>query len=36
MKDLKVFENPDFGQVRVVMNESNEPLFCLVDVCRIL
>ena len=36
MKDLTVFENPEFGQVRVVVNESNEPLFCLVDVCRVL
>lgn len=36
MKDLTVFENPEFGQVRVVVNESNEPLFCLNDVCNIL
>lgn len=35
-KDIKIFENPEFGQVRVVMNDSNEPLFCLVDVCRVL
>lgn len=36
MKDLTVFENPELGQVRVVIDENNEPLFCLVDVCRIL
>ena len=33
---LQIFENPEFGQVRVIVNNSNEPLFCLVDVCRIL
>ena len=34
--EIKIFENPDFGQVRVVVNESNEPLFCLADVCKTL
>lgn len=34
--EIKIFENPEFGQVRVVLNESNEPLFCLTDVCRVL
>ena len=33
---IKIFENPEFGQVRVIVNNSNEPLFCLSDVCRIL
>lgn len=36
MTDLKIFENPKFGQVRVIVNNGNEPLFCLADVCRIL
>ena len=36
MTDLKIFENPEFGQVRVIVNNSNEPLFCLADICRIL
>lgn len=33
---LEIFENLEFGQVRVIVNNSNEPLFCLADVCRIL
>lgn len=36
MNSIQIFENPDFGQVRVVVGENNEPLFCLVDVCRVL
>lgn len=34
--NIQIFNNPQFGQVRVAMNESNEPLFCLADVCRAL
>ena len=33
---LKIFDNPEFGQVRVIVQENNEPLFCLADICRIL
>lgn len=33
---LQLFENPEFGQVRVIVNGSNEPLFCLADICRVL
>ena len=36
MNNIQIFENPEFGQVRVVMTESNEPLFCLADVCKVL
>lgn len=36
MTDIKLFENPEFGQVRIVIQENNEPLFCLADVCKIL
>lgn len=36
MKKIKLFENPEFGKVRVVMDENNEPLFCLSDVCKVL
>ena len=35
MNDLKVFENPDLGKVRVV-ERSGEPWFVAVDVCRVL
>lgn len=35
MTDLKIFENAEFGKVRVQV-ENNEPLFCLSDVCNVL
>lgn len=35
-KGIKVFENEQFGKVRIAMNESNEPLFCLSDVAKAL
>ena len=31
-----VFENPEFGKVRTLTDESGEPLFCAKDVCDIL
>lgn len=37
MNEIKIFENAEMGvQVRTTMNESNEPLFCLVDVAKAL
>lgn len=36
MNELMIFEDALFGQVRTIMGESNEPLFCLSDVCRAL
>lgn len=33
--DIEVFENPIFGQIRMVMVDD-EPMFCLIDVCRAL
>ena len=35
-KDIQIFENPEFGKVRIQMNTSNEPLFCLADVAKAL
>lgn len=35
MSEIKVFENSEFGKVRVA-GTSEKPLFCLVDVCKIL
>ena len=32
---IEVFENPIFGQIRMVMVDG-EPMFCLIDVCRAL
>lgn len=34
--NLQIFENKHFGRIRTVINGSNEPLFCLADVCSIL
>lgn len=36
MNNIRIFQNEQFGQVRIAMNEDIEPLFCLVDVCKIL
>lgn len=34
--DIKIFNNPQFGQVRIAVNGNGEPMFCLADVCQIL
>jgi prophage antirepressor-like protein len=34
--NIQLFENPEFGQVRVLLQENGEPLFCLTDVCNAL
>ncbi len=36
MSNLQIFKNAQFGNVRVAMNENNEPLFCLLDLCNSL
>lgn len=36
MTNVQIFSNEQFGNVRIVMNESSEPLFCLADVCKTL
>lgn len=35
MSEIKIFENPAFGKIRTA-GTSEEPLFCLADICRIL
>lgn len=35
MNELKVFDSPEFGQVRTSV-VNGEPFFCLSDVCRVL
>lgn len=35
MNDIQIFKNEAFGKVRVA-GTSEEPLFCLADVCKIL
>lgn len=34
--EIQIFNNPQFGNIRTVMNSQNEPLFCLADVCKAL
>lgn len=36
MNELKILENSEFGRVRTAISQSNEPLFCLADVCKCL
>lgn len=36
MNEIEIFESPLFGQVRIVSDASNKPLFCLGDVCKSL
>lgn len=36
MKEIKIFENARFGQIRTSVAENGEPLFCLADVCKAL
>ena len=35
MSNIKIFENDKFGQIRTA-GTSEEPLFCLKDICRVL
>lgn len=34
--DIKIFGNPNFGDIRIAVNEKGEALFCLLDVCKAL
>lgn len=34
--DIQIFKNEQFGQVRIVMDESGNPLFCAKDVATAL
>lgn len=36
MNTIKIFENEQFGKVRIAMSENNEPFFCLADVCSVI
>lgn len=33
---IQVFNNSEFGNIRVITDENNEPLFCAKDVCKAL
>lgn len=36
MNNIQIFQNEQFGKVRIIMSECNEPLFCLADVCAVI
>ena len=36
MNEIKIFSNPQFGEIRTLSDEANEPLFCAADVCKAL
>lgn len=36
MNNIQIFNNSQFGQVRVATTEAGEPLFCLADLCKAL
>lgn len=36
MNEIKIFSNPQFGEIRTLADEANEPLFCLADLCTAL
>lgn len=36
MSEIQIFNNPQFGEVRVILSETGEPIFCLPDLCRVL
>ena len=31
---IQVFKNEQFGEIRTVLNENKEPMFCLADICK--
>ena len=33
---LQIFKNEQFGDIRIAVNDNNEPYFCLKDVCELL
>lgn len=36
MNGIQIFRRDEFGNVRILMTENSEPLFCLADVCKVL
>lgn len=36
MEEVRIFNNPMFGDVRTILGNDGEPRFCLGDVCKIL
>lgn len=36
MNNIQIFQNEQFGKVRIAVDDSGEPLFCLADVCTVI
>lgn len=36
MNNVEIFKNNEFGEIRTIIKENGEPMFCLSDICRIL
>lgn len=36
MNDIQIFNNPQFGEIRIIADNYDKPLFCLADVCKVL
>lgn len=36
MNGIQIFQNNQFGQIRVATNENGEPMFVAKDVCEVL
>jgi prophage antirepressor-like protein len=36
MNKIEIFKREGFHEIRVVLNEQGEPLFCLTDICKVL
>lgn len=36
MKELKIFENENFGEIRTIIGEDKEPWFVAIDICNVL
>lgn len=36
MNSIKIFNNPQFGEIRVTTDKNDNPLFCLADICKAL
>lgn len=35
MNELQIFNNEEFGEIRTI-TKDNEPMFCLMDICKAL
>lgn len=36
MSNIQIFKNESFGEIRVILTEKKEPMFCASDLCNVL